>query len=151
MCQIGASYLWPSPFQFSFSLVCVALCSSSLPPRPPFFTLLSSPTSLSTCPSLHLALPSSDTLNQGVIDNVSTSLYTSVNSLTLVRVSHCLLCVMSWAMQEAILSPQFHPSTISKMSTPRHTYSHPCKDEIPDHSLCPPNLTFFMENQSLCL
>lgn len=146
MCHIGASYLWPSPFQFSFSLGCIALCSPSLPPRLPFFTLLFSPTSLSTCLSFHLALPSSDTLNQGVIDNVSTS----VNSLTLVRVFHCLLGVMSWAMQEAILSPQFHPSTISKMSTPRHTYSHPSKDEIPALSLCPPTLTFSW-NFSLCL
>lgn len=136
----------------SLSLWSVLLFSSSLPPRLPFFTLLFSPTSLSTCPSsFHPALPSTDTLNQGVIDDVSTSPYTSVNSLTLVRVSHCLLCVMSWAMQEAILSPQFHPSAISKMSTPRHTYSHPCKDEIPDHSLCPPTLAFFMEYQSLCL
>lgn len=29
-----------------------------------------------------------------------------------------LLSVMSLAVQEAILSPQFHPSTIAKMSTP---------------------------------
>ncbi len=56
----------------------------------------------------HLALLFSDTLNQGVIDNVSASLSISSNSLTLVCFCQCLLSLMSRAIQEAILSPQFH-------------------------------------------
>lgn len=56
-----------------------------LAPRRLFFTLLFPPSFPSACPFFsHLALLSSDTLNQGVIDNVSASLSTSVNSLTLV-------------------------------------------------------------------
>lgn len=64
----------------------------------------------------HPALLSPNILNQGVIDNVSLSLSTSVNCPTLVCFSHCLPSLMSWAMQEAILSPQspkcLHPDTL---------------------------------------
>lgn len=67
----------------------------------------------------HLALLFSDTLNQGVIDNVSASLSILSNSLTLSVFVTASFSLISWAMQEAILSPQFHPSIITKMSTPR--------------------------------
>lgn len=89
----------------------------------------------------HQALLFSDTLNQGVIDNVSASLSISSNSLTLSVFVTASFSLISWAMQEAILSPQFHPSIITKMSTPR---SHPRKDKIPEHFLYPPRLTLLI-------
>lgn len=102
----------------------------TLAPRLPFFTLLFSLAHFYLYVSFFpLALLSPDILNQGVIDNVSPSLSSSVNSLTLFCFSHCLLSVMSWAMQEAILSPQ-SPTCLQPDS-----HSHPRKDEIPEHSL----------------
>lgn len=74
-CQIAAPNLSKSPF-LALPSVSAALCSPPVPPRPPFPSHFSLDISFS-----HLALLLPDTLNQGVIDNVSFSPTTSVNSL----------------------------------------------------------------------
>lgn len=81
MCQIAASFLLQSPCQFfSFLPTSIVLCSSS---SPLYLYCFSCPL-LTPCPFFpHLALPSSDIVNQVVIDSVSPSLSTSVHSLTL--------------------------------------------------------------------
>lgn len=77
----GGSYLLWSHSLLTILLFVPHPCPSSSFLHSPFPVLFPLCVSLF---SFHLALLSSDTLNQGVIDNVSASLSTSVNSLTLV-------------------------------------------------------------------
>jgi len=82
-----------------------------LVPHPPPFSSLFPPTAflfcplLSTRPFFNLAPPS--ILNQGVIDNVAPLLSTTVNSLPLVSLSHCLSLYLCRCILLIVLFAQY--------------------------------------------